>query len=86
MTPDEEWATLRQQRLLIALRDLVDAFNRCDGNRGAFSCVEPHDSRCPISRASNKDEWNGEWVCLCGREQLDEALVNAEQLLEAKRG
>jgi hypothetical protein len=51
-----------------------DLLNRCDSTRGCFSCVEPHDVRCPKARAESADQWKGEWACECGREELDAAL------------
>ncbi len=59
------------------LAALVGAYDVCDGNRGAFSCCEPHDLRCPKSRAASPTEWKGEWVCECGRAELDAALERA---------
>ena len=58
------------------VRELVEAYDRCDSNRGAFSCVEPHDLRCPKSRADSPEKWKGKWQCECGRERLDAALAH----------
>ena len=41
------------------LRELAEAFDRCESNRGAFSCHEPHDIRCPKSRADSPEKWLG---------------------------
>lgn len=62
------------ERLKATLADLVTALDRCDENRGAFSTVDSHDLRCPQSRAKSAEEWKGEWLCKCGRENLDMAL------------
>jgi len=58
------------------VRELGKALDRCDGNRGAFSCHEPHDLRCPKSRADTPEEWHGEWRCDCGRDALNAALAH----------
>lgn len=54
---------------------VVRALDRCEDTRGAFSCHEPHDARCPKSRADSPEKWKGEWICKCGREELDRALA-----------
>lgn len=54
---------------------LLDAFDVCDGNRGWLSCVDPHDLRCPKSRADKPEDWKGNWVCECGAEEFAEALT-----------
>lgn len=54
---------------------LEQALDTCEGNRGAFSCHEPHDLRCPKARAATAADWRGEWVCVCGRDALDAALA-----------
>ena len=66
--------TLAAHRAVI--RELAEAYDRCDSNRGAFSCVEPHDLRCPKSRADSPQKWKGKWQCECGRERLDAALAH----------
>ena len=58
------------------MRELAEAYDRRDSNRGAFSCVEPHDLRCPKSRADSPEKWKGKWQCECGRERLDAALAH----------
>ena len=62
------------------VRELAEAFDRCESNRGAFSCHELHDLRCPKSRADSPEKWKGEWKCECGRERLDAALSRLEVL------
>ena len=63
------------------LSRVVIAYQDCDGHRGAFSCTEPHDLRCPKARAATAAGWKGEWTCQCGREELDAALAEAEAFL-----
>lgn len=84
-----KWSTESDQihRLtatLAALREaaqrLLDAYDVCDSNRGAFSCHDPHDLRCPKDRAASPAEWKGEWVCKCGREDLEAALAAVRAL------
>lgn len=72
-----EVARLRVENVILQRRvgALVKALDRCESSRGAFSCHEPHDLRCPKSRAESPEKWRGEWKCECGREQLDEALA-----------
>ena len=57
------------------VRALVEALDHCESNRGVYSCAEPHDLRCPKSRAATAAEWKGVWQCECGREDLDAALA-----------
>ena len=57
------------------LRALAEALDHCESNRGVYSCAEPHDLRCPKSRAATAAEWKGVWQCECGREDLDAALA-----------
>lgn len=68
-----------------AVERLVKAVERCESNRGCFSCVEPHDNRCPKSRADSPEKWRGEWVCECGREELDAALAAVQRAMEEKK-
>jgi len=59
-----------RKRLLALDRAAVaflGAYDRADSNRGCFSCVEPHDRRCPVSREMPDP------VCACGRAELDAA-------------
>lgn len=65
--------------LVETVDEIKKAFDRCDSNRGAFSCHEPHDLRCPKSRADSPEKWKGEWRCECGRERLDAALARLEE-------
>ena len=58
---------------------VLSAYERCEGNRGAFSCAELHDNRCPKSRATSPEQWTGTWRCDCGREALDAALDRLEK-------
>ena len=64
-----------------ALRRLVNAVDNCENTRGRFSCVEPHDSRCPKARADSPEMWRGEWECLCGSDELEDAVKMASELL-----
>ena len=59
----------REAVLSELLKRLHDAIDDCDGNRGAFSCCEQHDCRCPKAR--------GIGACACGREELDAAMEAA---------
>lgn len=65
--------------LVETVDEIKKAFDRCESNRGAFSCHELHDLRCPKSRADSPDKWKGEWKCECGREHLDNALARLEE-------
>ena len=56
------------------LSRMVDAYDRCDSNRGAFSCCEQHDCRCMKARNPDKP-------CECGRDALDAAYDEARHLL-----
>ena len=44
--------------------DFFIAWNRCESNRGCYSCCEPHDCRCEKERGISK-------VCTCGRDELE---------------
>mgnify|MGYP001603526383 CR=1 FL=1 len=70
----------------VVLARLLAAMDECESHRGAFSCVAPHDARCPKSRARRAEDWRGEWVCQCGREELDAALAEAQKLLGSGAG
>jgi len=61
--------------LVEAGEKIIAAYDVCDSNRGAFSCTEWHDTRCPKSRADSAEKWKGKWICECGREQFDVALA-----------
>lgn len=60
-------------KLRAALQGLSDALDRCESNRGAFSCAEVHDLRCPLAR--------GYGDCACGRKELDAACQAAREAL-----
>lgn len=64
---------------------VLDAYDVCDNNRGAFSCHDEHDLRCPKSRADAPEKWKGDWVCECGREELDAAVEAARNLRVLRR-
>ena len=66
-----------------ALERLLEAYNLCNSSRGAWSCVDPHDLRCPKARARARRQWKGQWVCECGREHLDAALIAIREILTA---
>jgi len=61
--------------MIEAAARVLKALDACDGPRGVFSCVGPHDGRCPKSRSLDGKSWRGEWVCKCGREELDAAVA-----------
>ena len=69
----------REDTAIRALARLVAASIGLALIHGAFSCV--HDARCPKARAQRAEDWRGEWVCECGREELDAALAEAEKVL-----
>jgi hypothetical protein len=69
-----------------ALRRLHDAVDDCEGHRGAFSCCAQHDVRCPKARSADGSDWKGEWVCACGREELDAAMEEAGTVLADNEG
>jgi len=56
----------------IAARRVLDAFDRCDSNRGWLSCVDDHDLRCARLLAVDG--------CVCGADELRAALEALEQL------
>ena len=62
-----------------ALRKFSDAYDRCDSNRGAFSCCEQHDCRCMKARHPDKP-------CECGRDEMDAAYEEARRLRAASEG
>jgi hypothetical protein len=72
-------AALRETRALLGA--VAQAYDVCDGPRGAFSCHDAHDLRCPKGRAASAAEWRGDWVCKCGREDLDAALGRVASVL-----
>lgn len=41
--------------------------------------------RCPKGRVSRPEDWRGVWQCLCGSEELDDALGAASAAYEAWR-
>lgn len=53
--------------------NLMRALDRCESNRGRFSCTPDHDCRC--ARAHNVEE-----DCECGADELNKAV---EQYNEA---
>jgi len=67
--------------LRAVLARLVDAIIDAESNRGVFSTASAHDVRCPKDRAARPEDWRGEWVCECGREELDAALAAALRAL-----
>ena len=77
----ERAALAAHQAVARAAERLEAAVDRCLGGRGAFSCAEQHDSRCPKSRAESPDQWRGEWACECGSEELDTAIQDARVAL-----
>lgn len=81
-SPEAIHADCKRERdeLQQALERVVNAFDRCDSNRGRFSTVGQHDTRCPKGRVDSPDKWRGEWVCACGAEELDEAIEAARKL------
>jgi hypothetical protein len=63
----------------LAFERFLTAYDRCEQSRGAFSCVEDHDCRCPKSRSPDGTKWieskGGKWGCRCGRDELDAAYA-----------
>jgi hypothetical protein len=49
-----------------AYRAFYEAWERCEGNRGRYSCSPEHDCRCEYQMKSSGK-------CVCGSEQLQEA-------------
>lgn len=62
-----------------ALNRLHNAVDDCEGHRGAHSCCEQHDCRCPKARDVSGFKWKDKltWKCACGREELDAAMEAA---------
>lgn len=56
------------------LAEVVRAYDRCDSNRGRFSCTEMHDGRCNIARKI-------EGPCVCGSDELEAALEAARKVI-----
>lgn len=86
-----EWRTIvgEESHPVVRLLDALDAadrmaeaLDRCESNRGRFSCVDQHDLRCPKSRADSPDKWKGEWRCECGGDALDESVAAYRRLVE----
>jgi len=61
---------------MAVLQRLVDAYDRCDSNRGRFACTAAHDLRCPVARGIGRRP-----VCACGAAELDAALEAARVAL-----
>jgi len=59
-------------------RRVIAALDVCDGNRGAFSCADQHDLRCPKARGKP------DVTCECGRDELDAARAAFDALSWAK--
>jgi hypothetical protein len=59
-------------------RRVIAALDVCDGNRGAFSCADQHDLRCPKARGKPNA------ACECGRDELDAARAAFDALSWAK--
>lgn len=70
----------RCAELRALLARLVDAMEVCEGNRGRFSCSEPHDNRCPKGRVDGPEKWRGVWECKCGAEELEAAVGAAREV------
>jgi len=66
----------RCARLAAVLRRLSAAYDMCESSRGAFSCTDPHDCRCPVSRELPSA------TCECGRDELEVALSQARAALD----
>lgn len=57
---------------LTAARRVIRALERCESNRGRFSCCERHDGRCPALYANPMP-------CQCGADELEAALAAIPQ-------
>ena len=70
--PAQQWLEQRRKRSLVEranggtslYHDFFIAWNRCESNRGCYSCCEPHDCRCEKDRGISK-------TCTCGRDELE---------------
>ena len=51
-----------------AIHRVVAAFDRCDSNRGRFSCTPAHDGRCEKERGLSGS-------CTCGSDELEAAMA-----------
>ena len=61
--------TAERDALETATRKVVEAIDRCQSNRGQFSCAPNHDSRCEKDRRISTK-------CTCGSDELQYALGN----------
>ena len=61
--------SVERDALQAATRKVVDALDRCESNRGRFSCTPWHDGRCELDR-----QIGGE--CTCGSTELQSALAD----------
>ena len=83
MTEKATGQSVQSGALLALYRQFYAAWNRCESNRGCYSCADPHDCRCERQMEGAKQR--GETpVCECGRDelekletQIDEAEANA---------
>jgi|SRR5215468_9865824 len=69
-------AYARIVQLEAAGRRVLDAYERCDSNRGWFSAVDQHDLRCGRRRLPEP--------CECGADDLRGALEALEELSPPK--
>ena len=58
-----------------ALKTLLDTWELAEGNRGCYSCHNPHDCRCPAILHDPPGE------CVCYREDLEAAADRAKEVL-----
>jgi hypothetical protein len=69
----------RVAALTAALRRFVAALDRCESNRGWFSCMDAHDGRCGYAMA-------GGATCACGSDELTASVEDARAALDAAAG
>jgi hypothetical protein len=69
----------RVAALTAALRRVVAAMDRCESNRGRFSCVDAHDARCSYAMAGGAS-------CACGSDELNDSVESARAAFDAAAG
>jgi len=55
------------ERLGAAAMNMLEALDRCESNRGRFSCIDDHDARC-------RTKWLAPESCNCGADELNACI------------
>jgi len=68
---------VRMAEELVLLQEFYRVWQRCESNRGCYSCCEAHDCRC--QKAFHPDSPLA--VCVCGRDDLDRLEGEINEIL-----